>query len=53
MQAATGYLTPTGTTGQTGSLVSGIYESGKLIPAGSVGIGFEVATNIQWAAADS
>ena len=36
-----GYVDRAGTTGQVGSLVLGVYDSGKLIPAGSVGTGFD------------
>ena len=35
------YADRAGTTRQVGSLVLGVYDSGKLIPAGSVGTGFD------------
>ena len=36
-----GYSDRAGTTRQIGSLVLGVYDAGKLVPAGSVGTGFD------------
>jgi bifunctional non-homologous end joining protein LigD len=36
-----GYMDRSGTTRQVGSLILGVYESGELVPAGSVGTGFD------------